>query len=300
MKFLISLIFCLLTGTSVAKEVKFIIPYSAGGPTDRVTRTVLKYLNDGPYKFIPEYKLGAGGSIAANFVSASKDETVLMITSNALVSSPILTSTTTYDLERDFLLVDYIGTEPLLLVVKGNSEINSFKDFLEHGKKNYMSYGSAGVGTSGHIASAILAQNNKNFVHVPYKGSAGIVIDLLNDQLKWLLDSEINIGSFLKDGKVKPIAVYSNRRLKSFPNIPTVKDLKINDRNFYRWHILVSNKNADQLVLRYVRSKLDSPQLKSEIEALGLNVEKPDLTNFLSTESLKVHAIVKDFQIQEK
>ncbi len=298
MKFLISILFFLLSGVTAAKEIKFVIPYSAGGPTDRVTRTVLKYLNDGPYKFIPEYKLGAGGSIAANFVGAAKDETVLMITSNALVSSPILTSTTTYDLERDFILVDYIGTEPLLLVVKGDSEINSFKDFLDQGKKNYMPYGSAGVGTSGHITSAIVAQNNKNFIHVPYKGSAGIVIDLLNEQLKWILDSEINIGSFLKDGKVKPIAVYSNRRLKSYSNIPTVKELGINDRNFYRWHILVSNKNADSAVLKYVRSKLDNPQLKLEIESLGLNLDRPKLHNFFLNETVKVILISKDFQIQ--
>jgi len=298
MKFLISILFCLFSTVSLAKEIKFIIPYSAGGPTDRVTRTVLKYLNDSHYKFVPEYKLGAGGSVAANFVASAKDETVLMITSNALVSAPILTSTTTYDLERDFVLVDYIGTEPLLLVVKSDSEINSFKDFLDRGKKNYMPYGSAGIGTSGHITSAIVAQNNKNFIHVPYKGSAGIVIDLLNDQLKWILDSEINIGSFLKDNRVKPIAVYSSRRLKSYPDVPTVKEIGINDRNFYRWHILVSNKNADPAVLRYVRSKLNNPQLKSEIESLGLNLDKPKLQNFFLNETVKVILISKDFQIQ--
>lgn len=298
MKFLISLLFCFLSTVTLAKEIKFVIPYSAGGPTDRVTRTVLKYLNDSHYKFVPEYKLGAGGSVAANFVASAKDETVLMITSNALVSAPILTSTTTYDLERDFVLVDYIGTEPLLLVVKSDSEINSFKDFLDRGKKNYMPYGSAGIGTSGHITSAIVAQNNKNFIHVPYKGSAGIVVDLLNDQLKWILDSEINIGSFLKDNRVKPIAVYSSRRLKSYPDVPTVKEIGINDRNFYRWHILVSNKNADPAVLRYVRSKLNNPQLKSEIESLGLNLDKPKLQNFFLNETVKVILISKDFQIQ--
>ena len=298
MKFLISLLFCFLSTVTLAKEIKFVIPYSAGGPTDRVTRTVLKYLNDSHYKFVPEYKLGAGGSVAANFVASAKDETVLMITSNALVSAPILTSTTTYDLERDFVIVDYIGTEPLLLVVKSDSEINSFKDFLDRGKKNYMPYGSAGIGTSGHITSAIVAQNNKNFIHVPYKGSAGIVVDLLNDQLKWILDSEINIGSFLKDNRVKPIAVYSSRRLKSYPDVPTVKEVGINDRNFYRWHILVSNKNADPAVLRYVRSKLDNPQLKSEIESLGLNLDKPKLQNFFLNETVKVILISKDFQIQ--
>lgn len=282
-----------------AKEVKVIIPYSAGGPTDRVTRTILKYLNDSTYKFIPEYKLGAGGIVAANFVASSKDETILMVTSNALVTSPMLTDTSTYDLEKDFNLIEFLGIEPLFLVVKSNSEINSFKDFINASKKENMPYGSAGVGTSGHISSAIISQNNNNFIHVPYKGSAGIVIDLLNGQLKWILDSEINIGSFLKDGKLKPIAVYSNKRLSEYPQIPTIKELGIDDKNFYRWHILVSNKNADRGVLRYVQQKLNDPILKKELENIGLDLsDKPKVQNFFVIEHNKMKNIIKTIDIK--
>lgn len=298
MKTLITFILAAWCTISVAKEIKVIIPYSAGGPTDRVTRTVLKHLNTDQYKFIPEYKLGAGGSIAANYVSAVKEETVLMITSNALVSSPILTTTTTYNLEKDFLLLDYLGTEPLFLAVKNDSNIKNFKDFVATGKTNNMPYGSAGVGTSGHIGSAIIAQNNTNYQHIPYKGSSGIVIDLLNGQLKWILDSEMNIGQFLADGQVRSIAVLSNKRLPTYPTLPTIKELGVDDKGFYRWHILVANRAADPDVIKYVLSRLQDPALRNDLVKLGLDTSKPKLENFFLNESVKIRRIVRDFDIK--
>lgn len=295
MKYLLFVLSFLFAVNLSAKEVKIIIPYSAGGPTDKVTRTVIKYLNSERYKFIPEYKLGAGGSIAANYVASVKDETVLMITSNALVTSPLLTSTTNYNLEKDFILVEYLGTEPLFLVVRSNDVIQNYKDFKQLGKNDFLPYGSAGVGTSGHIASVIVSNNDKNYIHVPYKGSLGIIVDLLNGQLRWILDSEMNIGSFLQDGKIKPIGVYSNKRLQNYPNLPTIKELGVDDRNFYRWHIVVANKEADEEILKHVKNRLLDPSLQVELSKLGLNLDKPKSQNFFLDESVKVRRILRDF-----
>ena len=298
MKYFLLFFSLLLSLQLYAKEVKVIIPYSAGGPTDRVSRIVIKHLNDGPYKFVPEYKLGAGGTIAANYVASVKDSTVIMVTSNALVSSPLLTPTSSYNLEKDFILLDYLGTEPLVVVVNSNSKIKNFKDFVHEGKINFMPYGSAGVGTSGHIGSAIVSQNNINFTHVPYKGSAGIVVDLLNDQLKWILDSEMNVGPFIIDNKVTPIAVYSTKRSALYPTIPTIKELGINDMEFYRWHILLSNKSADPKILKYIAAKLQDPVLKDELVKIGLDTDKPKLHNFFLNETLKIKRILKEYNIQ--
>jgi tripartite-type tricarboxylate transporter receptor subunit TctC len=282
-----------------ATEIKMIIPYSAGGPTDRVTRTVIKHLNSDRYKFIPEYKLGAGGIVAANHVAATKKETVLMITSNAIVNAPILSpSVVNYNLEKDFIFLDYLGTEPLLLVVKSDSNINSINDFLKFSDGNQMSFGTAGVGTSGHIAATILSQNNKNHTHIPYKGSANVVLDLINGNLQWLLDSELNVGTFIESGKLKPLAVYANKRIASFPKIPTVSESGINDRQFYRWHIILANKDADKEVLKYVAKKLQDPIVKNDLVKLGLDVNKPNLQNFFSTETIKMEKISKEFIVQ--
>jgi tripartite-type tricarboxylate transporter receptor subunit TctC len=298
MKTLLIALLALASFNSFAKEVKLVIPYSVGGPTDRVSRILIKHLSNDQYKFIPEYKLGAGGALAANHVAAIKDETTLMVTSNALISSPLLSNITTYDLEKDFILVDYLGTEPLVIAVKADSKINNFKDFLQAGDKESMPYGSAGIGTSGHIGSVIVSQNNKNHIHIPYKGSAGIVVDLLNGQLKWVLDSDMNIGTFISDGKIKPIAIYARKRVVGYPSVPTLKELNINDRNFYRWHILVANKSADRNILNYVQEKLKDSSLRAELAKIGLDTDKPNLNNFFRDEYSKTDKIIKDFDIK--
>jgi tripartite-type tricarboxylate transporter receptor subunit TctC len=161
-----------------------------------------------------------------------------------------------------------------------------------------MSYGTAGIGTSGHIAGVILSQNNKNYVHIPYKGSANVVLDLVNGNLQWLLDSELNVGSFIESGKLKPIAAYANKRIVNFPRIPTVAESGINDRQFYRWHIVLANKDADKEIVKYVARKLQDPAVKNDLIKLGLDVTKPNLQNFFANETLKIEKISKDFTIQ--
>lgn len=294
MKFLLSLLI-FISATVCAKEVKVIVPYSAGGPTDLISRLLVKHLNtENQYKFIPEYKLGAGGLIAINHVIASKDETTLMVISNALVALPITTPMANYTPDKDLQLVEYLGQEPLVMVVKNDGQINNFKEFRQHSTTQIMPYGTAGIGTSQYLTSIVIANNNSNMIHVPYKGSSGIVIDLLNGNLKWLVDSEVNVKSLILDKKIKPIAIYSNSRLPDYPTVPTVKELKVDNLNFYRWHVLVANKNADPEVLKYVSSKLKTQSFKNELSKITV-MDTPNLQNFLLDESVKVRRIVRDF-----
>lgn len=281
-----------------ATDVKIVIPYSAGGPNDRITRTIIKHLTNENYKFIPEYKLGAGGIVAVNHVAQTKNETTLMVISNAIVTAPILSSNiVNYNLDKDFVFIDYLGTEPLLLVVNANSKINSISDFIKS-KDIQMSFGTGGVGTNQHISSVVITQNNKNHTHIPYKGSANVVLDLINGNLQWLLDSEINVGSFIEAEKLKPIAVYANKRIPAFPKVPTIAESGINDRQFYRWHILLANKEADKEIVKYVAKKLQDPSFKNDMIKLGLDTVKPNLQNFFSNEISKIEKIVKDFDVK--
>lgn len=280
-----------------AKEIKMIVAYSAGGPIDLITRTVAKHLSSDKYKFIPEYRIGAGGAIALNHLAAIKDDTAIMVMSNALVSMPVMSSVN-YNIERDFALIDFLGYEPLLLVVNSKNQIKTYKQFQQYSKTNNMPYGSGGVGTSGHITAAIVAQDNKNFFHVPYKGSSGIVIDLLNDNIKWMIDSETNVGSFIQEGKVQPLAVYSNKRLKQYPQTPTLKELGVDDREFYRWFIVIANKNADPEIVKYVASKLEARELKEDLVKHNLVLDKPNLKTFFLDETVKIRRIVRDIDLK--
>lgn len=297
MKWLLTLLLLVATTVS-AKEVKMIVAYSAGGPIDTITRTVAKHLNNDRYKFVPEFRLGAGGAIAVNHLAGIKDETAIMVMSNALVNLPVMTNTANYVVDRDFTLLGMLGYEPLYLVVKNKGPIKDYKQFINYAKNNPMPYGSGGVGTSGHITGAIIAQNNTNMFHVPYKGSAGILIDVLNDNIKWIVDSDINIGAQVSDNKILPIATYFNRRTKLYPNVPTLKELAVDDRDYYRWFVLIANKNADPEIVKYISDRLRDPALKNELTNLGLEHSQVNLQTFLLDETVKIRRIVRDYQIQ--
>jgi tripartite-type tricarboxylate transporter receptor subunit TctC len=120
------------------------------------------------------------------------------------------------------------------------------------------------------------------------------VIYLLNEILKWLVDSEVNVKSLILDKKLKPIAIYSNKRLPDYPTVPTLRELGVNDLNFYRWYVLLANKNADPEVLKYISTKLKDQNFRNELSKLTV-MDNPNLQNFLLDESVKVRRIVRDF-----
>ena len=290
------LLFLFLSNIVFAKDIKIIVPYTAGGSTDKLARIAAEFLSNSEYNFVIDYKLGAGGAIAAAHVSNS-DETMLMATSNGLVGAPIFNGVKSYSLS-DFVILDYLGTEPLLLLVKNDGKISNFKEFVEAGKTMSMPFGHGGAGTSGYLTASIIAKGNSNFISVPYKGAPNILVDLLAGNIKWAVDSTFSAGELIADKKLLPIAVYSTHRLAQFPNVPTVKELGINDRSMYRWHVLVANKNANQKVIDYVRSRMSDPVVRKEMSNIGVNTTSPKNwnTTFLEDEATKLKQINKDIQ----
>ena len=284
----------------MAKDVKIIIPYSPGGATDRVARIIETQLQGGPYRFVFEYRLGAGGAVAANSMVASQDGTVLMVASTALVTAGLIQpSVVRYDVNRDFVLVHYVGTEPLLLVVKSDGEIQNFADLIQQSQTKIMPFGSSGIGTSSHIAGAILAKQQPNFIHVPYKSASKALVDLVSGDLAWVFDSESTISSWLADNKLRPLAVYANKRLKKFPDIPTVKELGFNDHHIYRWHALVANKTADREILRFVQDRLRSLEFENKIMALGIELShKIDPQQFFQIETRNAKTLIEQLDLR--
>lgn len=298
MKKLILILLLAVTQAHAARDIKIIVPYSAGGSTDRVARELVPLLHNSEYNFIIDYKLGAAGSVAANYVAQTKKETVLMVTSNGLVGNPILSQTQTYDLDKDFILVGYLGTEPLLLVVNSQTRISTFAEFLNFSKTSPMPYGSGGVGTSAHLIGAIISNNNPNMFHVPYKGGVAVVADIIGGNLKWTIESNSALWGYVDEKRLTALAVSGNRRLAQYPNVPTLREVGVDDRHFYRWHILVSNSQADPEVLKYLNRRLSLPEVQRKIEEIGLDPTQPlHIKTFFKTETEKTQKIIRDFQV---
>ena len=296
----ILILLCLLCTTVHAREIRLVVPYSAGGSTDRLARILAVKLSSPEYDFVIDYRLGAGGSAAANYVAGVKNETVIMITSNGLIGNPMINRTDRYNVEQDFIFVSYLGAEPLMIVVPTSSKIKNLQEFIKLGKNQTMPYGSSGIGSSSHLTGAIVANQNPNFVHVPYKGGAAAIADFLAQRLVWMNESESVVGPYIEAGKVKPLAVFYHKRLANYPTVPTAREYGINDRDFYRWHIVVANTAADPAVIKYLQKRLREPDIQRTIESLGIDTVPPkNNNNFLKTETVKLQKIIKDFNITQ-
>lgn len=295
MKLLLTLLFLFVTTLAQASDLRLVIPYSPGGPADRIARIIERELADGPYKIVVEYRLGAGGAIAANTVAATRGETVLMMASTGLITATGIN----YNVETDFVLVDYIGTDPMLLVVKNDGIIKDFRELIAYTRNHTVPYGSGGIGTSSHIAGAIVAQNNPNFIHVPYKGSAAVLTDLLSGTVRWAFDSNASVSEFITSGRLLPLAVYGKNRMPAYPNVPTLKELGYNDYGIYRWHAVVANRDADPQVINYVKNRLNQPTFKQKIQALQIDILKPAYVDrFFQHEAAQARQLFQGIKLQ--
>jgi tripartite-type tricarboxylate transporter receptor subunit TctC len=299
MKILILLCSALLSVTCHAREIKIVVPYSPGGATDQICRLLEAELSNKDYNFTLEYKIGAGGAIAANYVAGIKNNTVLFVPSNNLITAPLLSTNTTYDISKSFVLVDYIGAEPLLLLVNNNNSIKNYQDLIEQARYKSLPYGSAGVGTSSHISAAIIANNHLPFIHIPFKGGASALSNLLGENIKWMVDSDSISKEFILTGKIKPIAVVSKNRMKKYPNVPTLSELGVNDYGIYRWFVVVANSDADPMVLNYVKDKINTLEFKEKIKALGIDTGLPPYFNqFFVRENIQTKKMLQKIKLE--
>lgn len=295
-KLMLILLCCISFSAQAAKEIKLIIPYSPGGSADRVGRVLEKELNNKDYTFIVEFKLGAGGQIATDYVATTKTGTVLLLQTSGIITTPILSRNFTYDVYKDFIPVGFLGNEPMIMVVPSSSGIANFKDFKKVSKTIDLPYGSSGNGTVNHLMGEIISNKNKHMIHIPYKGGSAALVDLLGGRLSWLVESDSLLGPYIADNKVRPLAVYSMHRLPKYPNVPTVAELGITKRNFFRWYVLLANTGADPQVIAYVKEKLKEPKLRAELTTLGLElVQVNDLTTLFNEEAERAHGILVDF-----
>lgn len=288
--------------SSQPKEIKIIVQYSPGGNSDRVARILESHIDKNQYRVKVEYKQGAGGGVGHTHVAGLKNsgETALMIAGPALVSLPIMNpETNAYDSAADFVAVAHLGIAPALVVVNAQTGIKNWQDFVAYTRNRPVSYGSAGIGTGGHIVSALIADKQNNFVHVPYKGPA--ITDLLGGQLTFITESVGLVDAHIKSGKLVPVAASNPGRINGYSHVPTLRELKINDHHYYRWLLLVANQGADPAILQHVRNLIRTPAVQKDLAELEMEPVKdfnPD--QFLREEKKKFSNISKQIDLKVK
>jgi tripartite-type tricarboxylate transporter receptor subunit TctC len=209
------------------RPVRFIVPASAGGPSDLVARMVAQRLAEGlGQPVVVENMPGAGLSLGTNAVVKSPPDgyTLLFTTSTPIVMTPFTVKTLPYDVRKDLVTVAHVGTTPLVLYVNASVAARNVAELvsLARSKPGELSYGSYGTGSSAHVLMEYLArQQGVRWVHVPYKGVSPQVQDLAGGQIVAAVADVGVPAPFVRSGRIRPIAVTGTRRAPALPDVPT-------------------------------------------------------------------------------
>jgi tripartite-type tricarboxylate transporter receptor subunit TctC len=256
--------------------VSLVVPFSAGGQFDAVARMVGKAMStDLGQPVIIENIAGAGGNIAAARVARAKPDgqTLLMYGGNLAVARSLYKHLD-YDPVDDFAPISRVSNAPHVIMASTKSGITSFAQLRERARGGKLSYGSPGVGTSMHLAMEMVkARFSIDVLHVPYKGGANVMTDLVGG----LIDTGIiAVGpalGFIRAGKVVPLAVTSRKRSPALPQVPSIAELGQPDFDAGSWSGFVAPRNTPpEVVARLnasVRAALASPEVRKLFEAEG-------------------------------
>ncbi len=211
------------------KPVRMVVPFLAGGNTDRITRAVADTLTKSfNQQFIVDNRPGAGGAIGAEAVAKSPaDGLTLLVCAVGFVIAPHLQKVN-YDPFRDFSPISNLGSNSSVLTVHTSVPVKSLRDFIEYAKANpgKITYGSAGNGSFSHITTELFATRaGLKLTHVPYKGGPQATADLVSGQLNAYFGNAPDVVPHSKTGRVLLLAVSSARRDKALPDLPAISEL---------------------------------------------------------------------------
>jgi tripartite-type tricarboxylate transporter receptor subunit TctC len=262
------------------KPLEWVVGYAAGGGSDVVARTVAEQMSKTLQRaIVVNNKPGAATNIAADYVAKSKDLGNVMLTADfaTLAANPALFSKLPYDAEKDFAPVGLLARFPLLLVVAANVPAKNYAEFVAWTKaqREGANYASAGAGSPHHLAGELLReQSGLKLVHVPYRGAAPAVQDLLGGQVSAGIMDTASVQQYVQSGKLKAIGVASPARLKTLPEVPTLGEQGLKDFEAYAWQGLVvpAGTSADftAKLSSALGTALNSTPVKARFQTLGL------------------------------
>ena len=213
------------------KPVKIVVPFAAGGATDVVARLLAQKLTEAwGQTGLVENRAGAGGNIGADAVAKSPADgyTLLMTSGSIVTANPHIYKALTYDPGKDLVAITNVATGPQVIVVGPGVEARDLRELIAYAKANpkKVNFGSAGVGTQTHLAAENFAHSaGLDATHVPYKGESAALTDLMGGQIQMVTP---NLGAaigFIKDGKMRALAVTSRERSPQLPEVPAAGEV---------------------------------------------------------------------------
>ncbi len=292
-----------------SKTITLVAPYSAGGNADATARLIAERLAEKSGRpVVVENRPGAGTMLAAEHVARSApDGHTLLLTGSSVVVAPTLNKSDRYDPQKSFEPIAGIGFAQHILVVPASSPAKNVKQLLEMVAKEpgKRSYASVGMGATNHLEMELLqAMTGTQMIHVPYKGSAPALVDLLTGRVDMMFDAYSSSKPYIDAGKLRVLGVSSAERAKSMPEFPSVAEMGVPGFNAVPWLGIAAPAGtpkaiADKLNL-WIREVINEPATNQRLIGFGMDpmmMDRPKFAEFIDSNARTWLKIIKDAKI---
>ena len=290
-----------------SKPTRLLLAFPPGGPTDINARIFAQKLSESMnQQVVVDNKPGAGGNIAAaEAAKSAPDGYTIFYNTSAISIAPSLYSKLNYDVAKDFAPVALTATVPLVLVINPAIPAKSVKELVAFAKANpaKMNYGSSGSGTITHLAGALFtAQMGLTMQHIPYKGSAPALVDVAGGQTQMMIDTINTILPYVKDNRLRALAIAIQRRSAALPDVPTLEEAaNLPGFEMSAWQgIVVPSGTPKDIVAKLnaeINKAVQTPDLRQRLATLGaepLGGTSEQYAEYIRTELLRWTKVVKD------
>jgi tripartite-type tricarboxylate transporter receptor subunit TctC len=290
--------------TYPAKTVRIIVGLAPGGTTDVFTRTLAQRLSEAwGQTVIVENRPGASGMIGGEAVAKAAPDgyTLLVSPQTSLAVAPALYGKAPYDTAKDFAPVSLLGSTPLVMIVHPSFAAKTFKDFIELARKQPLTYGSGGIGSSPHMTGELIsAALGVKMTHVPYKGENPAIADTIGGQIPIMFGNLPVALPHVRSGKVLALATTTAKRSPLAPEIPTMSEGGIKDFEMATWYgMLAPAGTPPELVARIQRDSarvLSDAETRERLTKMGVDLilnTPEEFRTYLNSEIARYTNIIK-------
>jgi tripartite-type tricarboxylate transporter receptor subunit TctC len=289
------------------KPVTMIVPFPAGGGTDAFARPMsAQFARLTGKQLVIDNRGGAGGTLGASIAAkAQPDGYTLFMGAVHHTIAPSMYKKLDYDIEKDLVPLILVASVPQVIVVNPKKmPVNNFKEFLEQTRRSpgKFSYGSAGNGTSHHLAGELFKQQSKTFItHIPYRGAGPALQGLIAGDVEMMFDGLGSSASHIAGGRIKAMMVSGNKRNPALPDVPSAAELGFPDYNVTTWYGVWGPKgmpaDAQARAIEEIRKACSTDESKAVWARQGAEfagLAGPQFGGFISSEIKKWTQVVKD------
>ena len=306
----------LLQGRAIAqtyptKPIRLVLPFPPGAPSDLVGRTIGQKMGEQMgQSLVPENRAGAGGTLGLALVAkAPPDGYTIMVTSPTIALSPLLYSNLPFDPARDFTPVARLASIENVMLVHPSVPAKTLKEFiaLARSRPGKLNYGSGGPGTTNHLANELLKSLEKlDMVHVPYKGATLATTALMGGEVDQVIVSVASVLPLIKAKRVRAIAVLSEKRVATLPDVPTSTEAGFPNFKMSIWYGMMAPAGTPREVVarlyQEVAKALDDRTLRQHMANAGMNPwlgTPEEMGNLVRSESSRYAKIIQSAGIKK-